>query len=95
MKIILVEPERSKKYHTTYPPLGLLKLAAYHKKRGDVIRLVSGFCDDGYEPDTIYITSLFTYAWEPVYEVIRFYSKKYKKAKSEVDPIVKTENYII
>lgn len=90
MKIILVEPKRSKKYHTTYPPLGLLKLAAYHKKRGDVIRLVSGFCDDGYEPDTIYITSLFTYAWEPVHEVIRFYSKKYKKAKIVVGGIYAT-----
>jgi len=32
MKILLVEPQRSKKYHTQYPPLGLLKLAAYHKK---------------------------------------------------------------
>lgn len=90
MKILLVEPKKSKKYHTTYPPLGLLKLAVYHKRRGDFIRLVNGPQDDGYSPDLIYITSLFTYAWEPVHEVIRFYSKKYKRARIIVGGIYAT-----
>ena len=65
-RVLLVEPRRSRKYHTPYPPLGLLKLATYHRQRGDLIRLVNGISDDGFEPDIIYITSLFTYAWEPV-----------------------------
>jgi len=89
-KILLVEPQKSRKYHTTYPPLGLLKLGAYHKKRGDKVRLVSGFSDDGLEPDTIYITSLFTYAWEPVHKVIEYYINKYKKAKVIVGGIYAT-----
>lgn len=81
LNVLLVEPQKSRKYHTPYPPLGLLKLAAHHRQRGDVVRLVTGISQDGFEPDITYITSLFTYAWEPVHEVIRFYSSKYKKAK--------------
>lgn len=81
LNVLLVEPKKSKKYHTPYPALGLLKLATYHKQRGDTVRLVNGISQNGFEPDVIYITSLFTYAWEPVHEVIRYYSAEYKKAK--------------
>jgi len=80
LHVLLIEPQKSKKYHTPYPPLGLLKLAAYHEQREDCVRLVNGISNDGFEPDVIHVTSLFTYAWEPVHEVIRFYSNKYKKA---------------
>jgi len=81
LRVLLVEPRKSKKYHTPYPPLGLLKLATYHRERGDSVRLVSGISDDGYEPDIIYITSLFTYAWEPVHEVVGFYGTNYRRAR--------------
>lgn len=90
MNILLVEPAKSKQYHTSYPPLGLLKLAAYHKKKKDRVRLVQGISSDGFEPNTIYITSLFTYAYEPVHEVIRYYRKQYKKAKIVVGGIYAT-----
>ena len=80
-KVLLVEPQKSKKYHTAYPPLGLLKLSTYHKQRGDEVKLVNGLSEDGFNPNLIYITSLFTYAWEPVHEVIKFYRKRYKKAR--------------
>lgn len=79
--ILLVEPQKSRKYHTPYPPLGLLKLAAYHRQRGDLVRLVNGISDNGFEPDIVHITSLFTYAWGPVHEVIQFYSSKYTRAR--------------
>lgn len=87
LNVLLVEPRKSKKYHTPYPPLGLLKLATYHRQRGDIVRLVNGFSDNSFEPDLIYITSLFTYAWEPVHEVIRFYSDKYRKVRIVVGGI--------
>ncbi len=89
-KILLVEPPKSRKYHTQYPPLGLLKLAAYHKKRGDKVRFVKGFDSDSFSPDKIYITSLFTYAWEPVHEMIRYYIQKHKKAEVTVGGIYAT-----
>lgn len=89
-RILLVEPQKSRKYHTQYPPLGLLKLAGYHKRKKDKVKLARGFdCDDFY-PDKIYITSLFTYAWEPIHEIIRYYSKKYKKAEVIVGGIYAT-----
>lgn len=89
-RILLVEPARSKRYHTAYPPLGLLKLGRYHRNRGDRVKLISGLDGDGYDPDRIYVTSLFTYAWEPVHETVRYYLKKYPRAKLTVGGIYAT-----
>jgi radical SAM superfamily enzyme YgiQ (UPF0313 family) len=90
MKILLVEPKKGKKYYTPYPPLGLLKLAAYHRTRKDNVKLVHGFADDGFEPKIIYITSLFTYAYEPVHDVIRYYRQRHKRARILVGGIYAT-----
>jgi hypothetical protein len=90
LKILLVEPQKSRKYYTSYPPLGLLKLAAYHKSKKDKVRFVQGFSDDGFEPNIIYITSLFTYSYEPVHAAIRSYREKYKKARIIVGGIYAT-----
>lgn len=89
-KILLVEPKKGRKYHTPYPPLGLLKLATYHKNKGDVVRLVQGSLPIRFGPDWIYITSLFTYAYEPVHDVIQYYSLRYKKARIIVGGIYAT-----
>jgi len=51
---------------------------------------VKGPGENGFDPDVIYITSLFTYAWKPVHEVIRYYSDKYKKARVIVGGIYAT-----
>lgn len=89
-KILLVEPKRSKKYHTQYPPLGLLKLSAYYKSKGNEVLFTKGMNDLQFKPNKIFITSLFTYAWEPVHEVIRFYSKLYKNADVTIGGIYAT-----
>lgn len=76
--ILLVEP----KYYSKYPPLGLLKLSTYHKNAGDTTQFVKGKTDKiDSEPDKIYITSLFTWAYKPVWEAIWFYSKKFPKSE--------------
>jgi hypothetical protein len=64
-RILLVEPS----YYTRYPPLGLLKLAGYHRNLGDRVRLARG-TGDGFNADLIYVTSLFSYAWKPVHESV-------------------------
>jgi len=68
-----------------YPPLGLMKIAAFHKMREDEVRFVSG-CDKSVFKfkdlplfssinlwDRVYITTLFTYQWKKTIDTINFY----------------------
>lgn len=76
--VLLVKP----KYYSAYPPLSLLKLSSYHKKLGNTTELVVGTGKETItEPDIIYVTSLFTWAWQPVWEAIQYYSSKFPNAE--------------
>lgn len=84
MNVLLVEPN----YYTRYPPLGLMKLASYHRSRANEVKLVKGINEDiNFVPDRIEMTSLFTYAWKPVHEAIEFYHKKFTDAKIRIGGI--------
>jgi len=65
-----VEPD----YYTKFPPLGLLKISTFEKRRGNTTELVRKGRLPRKKPSKIYITSLFTWAWKPVWESV----KKYK-----------------
>ena len=57
-KILLVEPNfpvpNKSKTHSNFLPIGLLKLASYHRKKGDKIKLVRGNQKiNPFKPDTI------------------------------------------
>jgi hypothetical protein len=85
-KILLVEPDfpiaSKSKNHKNFLPIGLLKLASYHRSRGNKIKLVRGKKHfNNFYPDQIYITSLFTYWSKYVYDASVFYHSKYPKAK--------------
>lgn len=72
LKILLVEP----KSRNTYPPLGLMKIATYHKAKGDVVHYIHGldsWCNSQYW-DKIYITSMFTYDFKELIKTIKYYS---------------------
>ena len=77
MKILLVQPA----YYTRYPPLGLLKLAAMHKDKGDEVAFVRGLGHAEVRPNVIYVTSLFTYAWKHVHDTVAYYKTLYPRAK--------------
>ena len=86
MKVLLVEPQfpipPKSKNHRDFLPIGLLKLASYHIQQGDKIKLVRGNEDiNGFKPDQIKITSLFTYWSKYVWDSVRFYKQRYPEAK--------------
>lgn len=82
----VTNPDNKKKYNEEslfYPPIGLLKLATFHRQRGDEVKFVIG-CDKmvfqqaglfSYDIlwDRIYITTLFTFNWKNVVKTINFY----------------------
>ena len=86
MNVLLVEPD----YYSKYPPLGLLKLASYHRSYGDRIQYVRGMTSDVNKPDSVEITSLFTYSWKPVHDAIDYYHKLFPGAQINVGGIYAT-----
>jgi hypothetical protein len=106
MRILLVEPNYRKSIPAAkrnkalsddilwYPPLGLLKLARYHRDLGDEVKFVSG-CDQSVLPkkeffnskalwDRVYITTLFTFDFKRVIETIEFYMEAVGGTKSRI-----------
>lgn len=69
--ILLLEPG----YKNKYPPLGLMKIAFYHRKhRGDFVKFQKGKVESNLltkKWDRIYISTLFTFEWEKTIETIK------------------------
>lgn len=83
MHILLVEPA----YYTRYPPLGLLKLASYHRGKGDTVELIRGCSVLEKTPDKVYITSLFTWGWNKVWEAVAYYKGLFPDAETSLGGI--------
>lgn len=71
-EILLIEPG----YPNKYPPLGLMKLAAYHGVlgRGDRVTFVKGEDTEVLNQawDRVYVTTLFTFEWKRTASAIDF-----------------------
>lgn len=69
-RVLLLEPG----YRNKYPPLGLMKLASYHRDRSDIVRFsklgFGGVVQGEYLPvvddawDRVYVTTLFSFEWK-------------------------------
>ena len=81
-KILLIEP----KYKNKYPPLGLMKIAAFHREvMHDYVRFTKAQLPPAFANtkwDRVYVTSLFTFEWAATIEAI-------EDAKTLVDSIDK------
>lgn len=79
LRVLLVQP----KYYSPFPPLPLLKLASWHRARGDEVRLVyyPDMPEAEFYPGVIYVTSLFTWTWKAVKQAVEHYRKHYSKAQ--------------
>lgn len=71
MNILLIEPA----YKNKYPPLGLMKISAFHKLQGDDVRFMKGLNKElrGQIWDRIYITTLFSFNWAEAIKTIKYY----------------------
>lgn len=69
--ILLVEPP----FKSKYPPLGLMKIAAYHKRLDDRVVFVKGCIPEmrAERWDRVYVSSLFTYYWKETVKAIDYY----------------------
>lgn len=94
MNVLLVEPNFpipiKSKNHSNFLPIGLLKIASYHRTRNDRIELRRGNSPADFYPHEIKITSLFTYWSKYVKESVEYYKKLYPKAVIEVGGIYAT-----
>jgi len=77
--VLLVEPA----YKAKYPPLGLMKISAYHKLLGDHVVFVRGKDKDLRKRlwDRIYVTSLFTFHFRITADTINFYKTSTRSLK--------------
>lgn len=78
-KILLIEPA----YKNKYPPLGLMKISAYHKILGDDVTFFKGKSKELREEkwDRIYLTTLFSFYWKITIETIEFYKRSVNKIR--------------
>jgi len=76
-RILLVEPN----YLNKYPPMGLMKIATFHRSRGDIVEFYKG--EAPYtkisQVDRVYITSLFTFHYDITVKCIQHYLKYMSK----------------
>jgi len=68
--ILLIEPS----YPNKYPPLGLMKLASYHRDHGDNVQFIKGEDKSVLQQawDRVYITTLFSFEWKRTAKAIDF-----------------------
>lgn len=80
-KFLLVEPIAK----TPYPPLGLMKIGTYLRKRRGPCKVFATVGNDIpsklSKPQDIYITSLFTWDLDKVIKCVQFYSDHFPRAK--------------
>ncbi|MGL4547463.1 hypothetical protein [Eubacterium aggregans] len=69
MRILLVEPA----YKNKYPPMGLMKISTYHKRRGDYVQFYKGLLSKPTDWDRVYITTLFTFDYKMVLKTVKHY----------------------
>ncbi len=90
-RVLLIEPNYVKsknKNGEQFPPIGLMKISSYHKKRGDKVKFFKGtnsefnkLFSDKYRFGKIYIQTDFTFHFKKTKEAIQL-AKKHAQQKN-------------
>ena len=103
--VLLVEPDfpypnksknKGSDVHKNFIPIGLLKLGAFHRNKGDKVRLVRGKKSKkeiGFYPDRILVTSIFTYWSKYVWDNIAHYRSLFPNSEIHLGGIYATLHY--
>ena len=74
MNILLTEAD----YKDKYPPLGLMKIATFHKLNGDLVEYAREFKKEATNYySKIYISTRFGFHWSKTKKLIKYYQKNY------------------
>lgn len=71
MRVLLIEPG----YKNKYPPMSLMKISTYHKRKNDDVLFIKGNKVLSEKWDRIYITTLFTFYYDDVLKTINHYKQ--------------------
>lgn len=87
-RILLVEPD----YNNKYPPIGLMKIATYHKGKGDYVEFYKGKAPFQLisKMDRVYITSIFTFFFDVTADTILHYLNYIDKSNVYIGGIAVT-----
>lgn len=75
MRVLLIEPG----YKNKYPPMSLMKISTYHKRKNDDVLFIKGNKILSEKWDRIYITTLFTFYYNDVLKTINHYKQYVNK----------------
>jgi radical SAM superfamily enzyme YgiQ (UPF0313 family) len=81
MNVLLVQPAHHKTWGTNNQYIGLLKVATYHKQRGDHVEYVVAPGVPATRPDLILVSSMFTYWYKQVWDAVQYYKYLFPSAK--------------
>jgi len=99
LRVALIVPDfpipPKSKNHKNFLPIGLLKIATYLRDHGFQVRLMRGIPETieetvklmEFNPDEIWVTSLFTYWAKYVKDAVQYYKKMFPNAKVKVGGI--------
>lgn len=91
MHYLLVQPRfpipAKSHNHKSFLPVGLLKIASWLRANGHSVELIQGTTEASSRPDHVYVTSLFTYWSDRVWEAVAYYRAAYPWAEITVGGI--------
>ena len=93
-RILLVEPDfpipPKSRNHRNFLPIGLLKIATHLRDHGHQVRLIRGIPKDltelteRFDPEEVWVTSLFTYWARYVREAVQHYREMFPNVQIKV-----------